>query len=106
MDSPFSGAIGFLFVGSFVTAYLIPDSVVIISLAVAAYDGCGCATSAAMDVPPTMVATEVERKPLRLPRVDSDTAAFSLPDNEKAAAPELPRRKMTVDTIDFTMMLL
>ncbi len=64
------------------TAYLIPDGVVIISLAVAAKDGCGCDK---MDVPPTMVATEVDRNARRLPTAADLVEMDSLPiDKEKA----------------------
>ena len=78
------GATGFLSVGSFVIAYLIPDFVVIISLAVAARDCCGCNKT---DVPPTTVAIEVERKDLRL-----DSFPFEI---ENAAASLLKMRKRT-----------
>lgn len=39
LPSPLNGATGFLSDDSLVTAYLIPDGVVIISFAVAAYEG-------------------------------------------------------------------
>ncbi len=76
-------------------AYLIPDFVVMISLAVTARDGCGCNKT---EVPPTMVAIDVERKDLRLPTPTALDEADSLPIvNENAAASALKRRNRTND---------
>lgn len=80
--SPFCGTLGFLSVGSFKTAYLIPDGAVIISLVVAARDGSG--VSPATHAPAT-VANEVDRNDLRALRVESD---MTFPDSiENATAP-------------------
>ena len=103
--SPFSGAVGFLSVGSFVTAYLIPDGNVMISLAVAAWDGCGRDRT---DVPPMTAAKEVDRNARRLSTAAPDAAAFDSPpadsENENDATPALPRRKRTAARRDFAMV--
>ena len=96
-NSPLYGATGFLSDDSFVIAYLIPDFVVMISLAVAAWDGCGCNTT---DVPPTMVAIDVERKDLLLPTPAAPDEANSLPiQSENAATLEQLRVNRTKDRI-------
>lgn len=75
---------------------------VIISLAVAANDGCGCNK---IDVPPTTAANEVARKDL-LSDDDDTTFDSLLGCNENAAELELHRRKMTDARRDFVMILV
>lgn len=98
--------IGFLFPDSLVTAYLMPDGVVIISLAVAANDGWGCDTSPASDVPPTTVAIDVDKNSRRPSTVESlTTEVFPPLGRENAAVPELQRRMTAaIKARDFTMI--
>jgi len=103
--SPFKGATGFLSVGCFVTAYLIPDGEVIISFAVAAMEGWGWAATAS-DATVTEAAV-VDRKDLRLFKSESDGRG-PLIDMENAKTPPLPYREEEARRIavmkDLTMM--
>jgi len=88
--SPFNGTAGFLSLGAWVTAYLIPEGKVIISGP--AKDDCGDATIPS--VPATAAAVLVKKERLSSP-----------PLTEKEAADEMHKRRAMAEKKDFMVQL-